>query len=74
MEVKIGAEYWTRLHDDLKAFAKAMGAFHKAHERLTMQALIVETAGSDEELERANRLAENLGADVKFERKDPAGD
>jgi hypothetical protein len=73
MEVKIGDEYWEHLEADLKAFAIAMEAFNEVFERLETQGLIVETMGSNAELERANKLAVALGTTVKFHRKKKTG-
>jgi len=70
MEVKIGAEYWKHLEDNLKRFAVAMANFEKRHELLIVQALVVETMGSDAEIERANKLAKKLGSTVKFSRRE----
>lgn len=74
MEVKISDEYWKHLEDNLRGFAVALDTFEEAEMMLTAQALIVETIGSDEELERANELAERLAPAVKFKRKDSADD
>lgn len=73
MEVKMGDEYWEHLEANLKAFAIEMEAFNEAFEKLETQGLIVETVGSDEELERANKLAVALGTTVKFHRKKKTG-
>ena len=60
------------MESDLEVFADAMTALERAHEKLTVQGLIVETIGSDAELERANKLAEKVEAVVTFGRKEAA--